>query len=234
MALDVWVNAPDAGQAQALVALLTDVGVAATVAQAHETVDWEAALRFHHQPVTIGNHLRLRPPWATAVPGLIDIVIDPGMAFGTGQHATTKGCLELLVRIPSGGSLLDAGCGSGVLAIAACLLGFSPVSAIDFDPLATEATAANAEVNGVRVDVAAGDLTTMVVPAAQTVVANLTATLLAAFAPVLARQVPERLIVSGINDHEVESTTAVFGALGLRRTDRVGANGWAALLLERE
>ena len=86
------------------------------------------------------------------------VVIDPGRAFGTGAHATTRLCVELLARIPRG-SLLDVGCGSGVLSIAAARLGYGPVSAVDDDPVAVEVTRANAAVNGVAVDARVLDAT---------------------------------------------------------------------------
>lgn len=229
--LAVWREAADADGA-VLVALLQRVGIAATVQQATETVDWQEALRYHHQPVTIGNRLRLRPPWADVEPGLVDVIIDPGMAFGTGQHATTRGCLELLLTLPAQGPLLDAGCGSGVLAIAACKLGFDPVTAIDFDHLATEATAKNAAANGVVIRTVLGDLTAVELDGSATIVANLTATILAQIAPLLARTPPARLIVSGITDREVDTTLAVFAPLGLLMVERTGADGWAALSLE--
>ncbi|HMM48846.1 MAG TPA: 50S ribosomal protein L11 methyltransferase, partial [Miltoncostaeaceae bacterium] len=80
---------------------------------------WRDALRRFHRPVAIEGRLLVRPPWAEPQPGLADVVIDPGMAFGTAQHATTRACLTLLCSLPRRGALLDVGCGSGVLAIAA-------------------------------------------------------------------------------------------------------------------
>jgi ribosomal protein L11 methyltransferase len=111
---------------------------------------WEDRWKSFHQPVVI-RRLWVGPPWATARKGLVPVVIDPGRAFGTGAHPTTRLCLELLQEIEPG-SLLDAGCGSGVLAIAAAKIGFGPILAVDNDPEAIEATARNAEENGVVLD----------------------------------------------------------------------------------
>src|SRR5947207_2398002 len=88
-----------------------------------------------------------------AADGLAEVVIDPGQAFGTGGHATTRLCLELLLTLEPGGAVVDVGCGSGVLAISAAKLGWSPLTALDHDPAAVEAARANAAVNGVALDV---------------------------------------------------------------------------------
>nr|MBA3328229.1 50S ribosomal protein L11 methyltransferase [Solirubrobacterales bacterium] len=88
--------------------------------------DWPQRWRDFHRPVTIGGRLHVRPPWADPPqdPGVHDIVVDPGQAFGTGAHDTTRLCLELLLELEPGGAAVDLGCGSGVLAIAAARLGW--------------------------------------------------------------------------------------------------------------
>ena len=111
--------------------------------------DWDQRWRSFHKPLVLGDRLSVRPPWeAPPASAAIDLVIDPGQAFGTGAHATTRLCLELMLELagtdragepPQRGPFLDLGCGSGVLAIAAARLGFSPVLAVDFDPVAVEA-----------------------------------------------------------------------------------------------
>ncbi len=133
---------------------------------------WEDAWRSFHHPVTAGG-LWIGPPWETApVPEPV-VVIDPGRAFGTGAHPTTRLCVELLATTPAPrGSLLDVGCGSGVLAIAGSRLGFCPIVAIDVDPVAVETTRANAGANGVAVDVRQLDGETGPLPAADVAVAN--------------------------------------------------------------
>lgn len=113
------------------------------------------------------------PPWEQPGPGTIAVVVDPGQAFGTGAHATTRLCLELLQEVPRG-SLVDVGCGSGVLAIAGAKLGFSPVVALDVDPAAVAATEENARRNGVELDVRVADALTEPLPEADAAVANIT------------------------------------------------------------
>ena len=116
--------------------------------------DWSERWKAFHQPLVLGERLAVRPPWEEPIGADVELVIDPAQAFGTGAHATTRLCLELLLSLADAsaepGPLLDLGCGSGVLAIAAAKLGFDPVAAVDFDPLSVEATRENAAVNGGR------------------------------------------------------------------------------------
>ncbi|MGH2921381.1 MAG: 50S ribosomal protein L11 methyltransferase, partial [Gaiellaceae bacterium] len=98
---------------------------------------WEEEWRRFHVPVAIGP-LWIGPPWQAPPPGLTAVVIDPGRAFGTGAHETTRLCVEFLLGL-EGGSFLDVGCGSGVLAIAAAKLGFGPLIAVDVDEAAVDA-----------------------------------------------------------------------------------------------
>src|SRR6185295_18772766 len=130
--------------------------------------DWHDRWRSFHRPVVVGP-LWVGPPWEQAPRGAIPVVIDPGQAFGTGAHPTTRLCLELLHDVERG-RLVDLGCGSGVIAIAAARLGFSPVTAVDFDPAAIEATERNAAVNGVVVEARAFDLRAAPAPRADVAV----------------------------------------------------------------
>jgi len=117
---------------------------------------WEDRWRDWHRPLDIGA-LRVRPPWEPARPGALDVVIDPGQAFGTGAHASTRLTLELLQTVPPTGPLADWGCGSGILAVAAARLGFDPILACDLDRESVDATIAAAAANGIEaVEVAAG------------------------------------------------------------------------------
>lgn len=116
---------------------------------------WEERWREFHRPVWIGP-LWIGPPWEEQPADAIAVVVDPGRAFGTGSHPTTRLCLDFLVSLEPG-SLVDVGCGSGVLSVAAAKLGFEPVTAIDHDGAAVEAARRNVETNGVTVDVLLGD-----------------------------------------------------------------------------
>jgi ribosomal protein L11 methyltransferase len=184
---------------------------------------WEERWRQFHKPVRIGE-LWIGPPWERPDPDALPVVIDPGRAFGTGGHATTRLCLELLAN-EERGSVLDVGCGSGILSIAAIRLGFSPVLGIDFDPQAVEATERNARDNGVAVETRLADLRDEELPEVDLAVANIAAEAVLALGP---RLHASRAITSGyLVSDEPELT-------GYRRERRIGADGWAADLHVRE
>jgi ribosomal protein L11 methyltransferase len=186
-------------------------------------VDWEERWKRFHRPVTVAG-LWIGPPWERPPAGRPAVVIDPGRAFGTGAHPTTRLCIELLAE-RSGGSLLDAGCGSGVLAIAAARLGFAPVVALDRDEAAVEAARRNAAANVVTIDVRLVDLVSGALPAADTTVANLDERLVAE----LGRRIEcARLVTSGY----VAAHVPVLA--GYRRLERRTVDGWAADLYARE
>ncbi len=179
--------------------------------------DWAERWRTFHRPARVGPFW-IGPSWEGASDDAIAIVIDPGLAFGTGAHATTRLCLELLAEVPPG-SVLDAGCGSGVLSIAAAKLGFSPVHAVDDDPFAVETTAGNASANGVTVAAVAGDVTHLALPSVDLAVANIaldTVELLAA------RVDADQLVVSGYLERDTPSTA------GWTHVERRTLDGWAA------
>lgn len=211
-------------------------GVAVSVSATEVRDDWGERWKSFHVPVVVGDGLRVRPPWedADGEAGLIDLVVDPGRAFGTGSHFTTRLCLELLLKLAEdggGGSVCDLGCGSGVLSIAAAKLGFSPVSAFDFDPLAIEATEANAATNAVALErVERLDLRRAAAPAADLILANLIRPLLLGVAAHMDFE-PRVLVASGLLDEEADEVAAAFEPLRERR--RISDGGWTALVLER-
>jgi len=154
--------------------------------------DWQHRWREFHRAVQVGP-LWVGPPWLEAPPDTLAVVIDPGRAFGTGAHPTTHLCLELLVSLaPQGGSVLDVGCGSGVLAIAAAKLGFVPVVALDHDPATLEAATVNARANGVEIYLRLLEALEDPLPAADLTVANISATAIEA----LAQRVESPLLVT--------------------------------------
>jgi ribosomal protein L11 methyltransferase len=192
--------------------------------------DWGENWRSFHTPVDVRG-LRVRPPWEPAREGALDIVIDPGQAFGTGSHATTQLTLELLAELEPAGPLADWGCGSGVLAIAAAKLGWSPVLACDVEAESVEAARAGAEANGVSIEVSRCDLR-QGGPYAPTVLANLVRPLLLEVAANL-QQVPERLIISGLEGDEPAEVVPAFARHGLLEVARREGGGWSAIELRR-
>ena len=194
--------------------------------------DWDERWKAFHAPVEVGR-LRVRPPWERPRDGPIDVVIDPAQAFGTGAHATTRLCLELLLGLEPGGALVDVGCGSGVLAIAAARLGWAPVLGIDHDREAIRATIDNAAANGVRIEARRHDLLhDGPAPSAPTALANLLRPLLLRVAADgFAGPQPHVLIAGGLLAHEGDEVAAAFARRGLLEADRRRDGDWIALLL---
>jgi ribosomal protein L11 methyltransferase len=205
--------------------------------------DWADRWRDFHQPTHIaGGRVVIRPSWHETESGLagadrpnaLDVVIDPGQAFGTGAHPTTRMCVELLLELADGGdadgSLVDLGTGSAVLAIVAAKLGFDPVLAVDNEAAAVEAARENARANDVRIAVERLNLREVPPPPAQTVVANLTAPLLRDVAASLTK-LPRRLVCSGLLAREAPEVAAALEAAGLRVLERRDSGDWSALLL---
>jgi ribosomal protein L11 methyltransferase len=207
-------------------------GALVEVATSEIPDDWVERWREFHRPIAVEQVLTVRAPWHEPGATPLDIVIDPAQAFGTGAHATTRLCLELMVGVPAGGALLDLGCGSGVLAIAAARLGFMPVIAVDNDRAALDAARANAAANSVAIDVRRLDLRREEVPAAPTAVANLLTPLLVGWAESVT-EVTQRVIASGILASETDSVAAAFGGRGLGEKERRQDGDWTALLLAR-
>jgi ribosomal protein L11 methyltransferase len=223
--------------------------------------DWQERWKLFHRPVLVrapaspaGSgrtpDLRVRPPWEPPMPRsdgrLQEIVIDPGQAFGTGSHATTRLCLGLLLELaallrPPGG-LLDVGTGSGLLAIAGARLGFSPVIGLDNERESVRAARENASLNDVEVEVLHLDLRSQPLPWLGSVedrappgplvmVANLLRPLLLEVAETIARA-PDHLLAGGLLKGEIDEIAAAFaGRLGMRERERRESGEWAAVWL---
>jgi ribosomal protein L11 methyltransferase len=187
--------------------------------------DWAERWREFHHGRVIAGRLWVGPPWEDPPTGLPSVVIDPGQAFGTGGHGSTRATLELLATLPAGGSVLDLGCGSGVLAIAALRLGFEPVHACDLDPIAVEVTAENAARNGVALAPFVADAISDPLPDAPLWIANI---LRRPLELLLGRaDAAPRAIVSGlVHDEQLDAPAY--------RVERCAVlDGWQAILLER-
>lgn len=179
--------------------------------------DWADLWRTFHRPVRAGPFW-VGPSWEGAPDDAVAVVVDPGLAFGTGAHPTTRLCLELLACVSPGG-LLDAGCGSGVLAVAAAKLGFAPVIVVDDDELAIVTARRNAAANGVIVDARVADVTTASLPAVAVVVANIALPVVEALA---ARVRASELLVSGYLTRDAPQVG------GWAHVERRELDGWAA------
>lgn len=254
------------GELPALPALRAAVGEQLVEISTSEVADdWHERWRRFHRPVLIDApvalsgapalpSLRVRPPWepaASARTPLEEIVIDPGQAFGTGAHATTRLCLELLMALAAStqrrAALLDVGTGSGVLAIAAARLGFAPVLALDNDPQSVSAARHNARANAVQVQVSRLDLRSEALPdnfaapasqhlfalyaCAPVLCANLLRPLLLELAASLA-WTPSTLIAGGLLSEEVDEVVNAFTSrLDLTERQRRHSGEWSAVLL---
>jgi ribosomal protein L11 methyltransferase len=186
-------------------------------AAAEVPADWSEAWKRFHKPIRIGP-LWIGPPWEQPDSDALVIVLDPGRAFGTGSHPTTRLCLALLLE-RSRTSLLDLGCGSGILGVAAAKLGFAPVTGIDLDPDAVAATTENARANGVEVAARRVDFLEEELPTAGLTVANVTLEAVEA----VARRVPgDELVSSGYLASERPSLR------GWSHRERREDEGWAA------
>lgn len=178
---------------------------------------WEDRWKEFHRPARAGG-LWIGPPWIDPPAGEPCVVVDPGRAFGTGAHPTTRASIELLATVARG-SLLDAGCGSGVVAVAAARLGFHPVHAVDLDPVAVEVAREVALSNGVAVDVAVADVLRDEVPRTDVVVANIELRIVEAL---LTRTRASTAVTAGYYASDLPA------AVGWERVRRFELEGWAA------
>jgi ribosomal protein L11 methyltransferase len=202
--------------------------------------DWADRWADFHRPIEVAGRIGVRPSWWDPTDGLIDVVIDPGRAFGTGGHPTTRLCLGLLIELEvegeASGPITDWGTGSGVLAIAAAKLGWGPVTGCDREEASLETARANAQANGVELALERVDVRESAPPVAPTVVANLTGNLLLDCARHLngAGGLPRTLVCSGMLEREIDEVAGTFAPLGLSEGRRLTEHEWGALLLRRD
>ena len=206
--------------------------------------DWANSWKAYYKPIKVGEKLLIRPAWETEfdAEGRTVVSVDPGMAFGTGTHPTTRMCMELMEnRVKSGSSMLDLGCGSGILSVTALLLGAQSAIAVDIDPVAQKVTMENAALNDISKDtyeVLIGNLladAALVEKIAQitydTVCANIVASVIIALAPLIPRFLKKNgtFITSGIILERLDEVESALHTHGLETEKRITSEGWAAL-----
>jgi len=183
---------------------------------------WEDRWKEFHHPANAGG-LWIGPPWIAPPAEQLAVVVDPGRAFGTGAHPTTRACIEALAGLDRG-SLLDAGCGSGVVAVSAARLGFAPVHAVDLDEVAVEVAGTTARRNGVSFDVSQADVLRDELPQSDVAVANIE---LAVVEQLLERLDARAAVTSGYFASERPRVS------GWSHVERVELEGWAADVLAK-
>lgn len=227
---------PDLGEIKAV----TGRGLV-EVATSEVADDWADRWRSFHKPLLVGDPsagpaIRIRPPWEPAEAEVLEIVVDPGRAFGTGAHPTTRLCIGELIRLSTrggaNGDLTDLGCGSGVLAIAASRLGWDSLHGYDHETAAIDAARENAQRNEVVAEFDRHDLREGLPPLAPVTVANLTAGLLELVAGQLKEDnLPETLICSGLLTTEYDRVKAAFEVQGMSESGRGESGDWGSLTL---
>ena len=197
--------------------------------------DWANSWKAYFKPLRVGQRFLIKPSWEEVTPAEQDLILelDPGMAFGTGTHATTTLCLKALEQlVKPGQTVFDLGTGSGILAIAAAKLG-AKVEAVDLDPVAVRVAQENVELNKVEdsVRVARGDLGTVLTGQADVVIANIIADVILILLPDLQRILKPggEFLASGIIEHRAEDVAEGMKAAGLEVLERVEDAGWVLL-----
>lgn len=218
-----------------------DIGPLDFSTRTGEDADWENNWKRFYTPIEIGERLLILPEWESAPQTERAIVrLDPGVAFGTGAHHTTRMCLTLLERtVQKGDAMLDLGCGSGILFIAARLLGAGKIAAVDIDPLAAKIARENAQKNGVTdaLSVYAGDVLTdeallkSIGGGYDVVAANIVADVIIRLAPAAKRCCKRggTFLVSGVIDERLAEVTNALAAAGFSVEETMESGGWAAL-----
>ena len=222
-----------------------DAGSLSVVVNRMDDADWENNWKAYYKPLKIGRRLHVLPCWIDepAPEGRVTLRLDPGVAFGTGEHHTTRMCLELLETVvKAGDDMLDLGCGSGILSVASVLLGAKHAVAVDIDPVAEHVAIENAEMNGVksdRYDVLIGDLLeneslrSKIRRGYDVVAANIVAGVIIAIAPFAKTccKPGAPFIVSGIIDEREDEVKAALAEDGFRVEKILRSEGWVAMLL---
>lgn len=221
-------------------ALPADLNIRTADIREYKEQDWTTFWQHHFKVTELGRNLRIVPEWETAPDdGRVNIVINPGLSFGTGGHFTTRFCLEALEQAvlelkPQ--TLIDAGTGSGILSIAAVKLGIPDVIAFDNDPLCVDQCHANAARNGAdgRIHFFQADVLepSWCAKPADLVCANILTSVLLEAAPLIKRATTKRMLLSGIREIEADAVAETFIQLGCREISRDGDGQWCGLAID--
>ena len=224
----------------ALKALPSKLPIQTAETKEYKEEDWTTFWQHHFKTMEIGKNLRIVPEWEDAPEdGKINIIINPGLSFGTGGHFTTKFCLEALeeaVQTLAPQTMIDAGTGSGILSIAAIKLGIPQVDAFDYDPVCIDQCNKNAARNGVE-----GEINFFQADAlepgwhtepADLVCANILTSVLLDAAPLIRRAARKRILLSGIREIEADAVADTFVQLGCREVSRDGDGQWCGLVID--
>ena len=226
----------------ALKALPAELPIETMEAKEYKAEDWTTFWQHHFQTLELGHNLRIVPEWEK-IPedGRINIVINPGLSFGTGGHFTTKFCLEALEEAFQSlevETMTDAGTGSGILSIAAIKLGIPKVDAFDYDPVCIDQCIENAERNGVagKINFFQADVLEpgWYSEPADLVCANILTSVLLEAAPLIKRSAKKRILLSGIREIEADAVADTFVQLGCREVSRDGDGQWCGLVIDVE
>jgi len=221
-------------------ALPKECFIQSSEAEEYKAQDWTTFWQHHFHAMDMGNTLRVVPEWEPAPDdGRINIIINPGLSFGTGGHFTTRFCLEALdeaVHTLQPQSMIDAGTGSGILSIAALKLGIPDVQAFDHDPVCIEQCGINAARNGVenRIHFFQADVLEpeWCAKPADLVCANILSSVLLDAAPLIKRATKKRMLLSGIREIEADAVADTFVQLGCREVSRDGDGKWCGLIID--
>lgn len=224
----------------ALKAVPDDLPVLSAEASEYQEQDWASFWQHHFQTVELGHNLRIVPEWEDAPEdGKTNIIINPGLSFGTGGHYTTRFCLEALedaCLTLNPQTMIDAGTGSGILSIAAIKLGIPEVVAFDYDPVCINQCHDNAVRNGVkeRIHFFQADVLEpgWYARPADIVCANILTSVLLEAAPLIRRAANKRILLSGIREIEADAVADTFIQLGCREVERDGDGQWCGLVID--
>ena len=203
-----------------------------------EQEDWQNGWRKYYHPMDVGRRLAVVPSWQDYETSRVKLILDPGLAFGTGGHETTNLCLEVLdERVRGGERVLDIGTGSGILAIAALKLGAAAAEGVDIDPVAVRTAGENAALNGVadKLTVLVGDLSDKASGKYDIITANIVANAIMALAPAVPGLMADDavFIASGIIDSRKDEVIAALEAAGLAVLEVKEKRGWECIVCKK-